>query len=174
MLANNPTVEAFSQLAERCASAGIPVSLDLNLRTEAFGWGEEYASLIGRVLNVSSVVFGSVKEEYPYVCSHPRDLVRHSRMVVARNGRDGCTLYTDEGDYSVGIYDLPVCDTVGAGDCFNSGFIAAAVLGMSPRDCLIWGNACGNYSVQFDGGHSCPDRETMLRFLAENGVPERE
>ena len=173
VLRSNPTGATLTDFAERCAAAGVHVSIDLNLHTETFGWAEEYSSRIRRVMEVSTVIFGSLGEEFSFVCDHPKDLVRENRMIVAREGKDGCTLYTAEGDYSVGIYDLKVADTVGAGDCFNSGFISAAVLGMSPRDCLVWGNACGNYSVQFEGGHTCPDRETLLKFIAEHGVPEK-
>jgi sugar/nucleoside kinase (ribokinase family) len=167
-LENDPAGQTLGELAERCAAADVTVSVDLNLRTECFGWNESYASNIQRVIDVSTVVFGATHDEYPYFTAAPRDLVTEDRMVIAREGRAGCTLYTSACEYTVGIYDLPVADTVGAGDAFNSGFIAAAALGLPPGDCLVWGNACGNYSVQFEGGHSCPDRATLLTFLEEN------
>lgn len=168
----NPSGDTLCDLAEKCRAAGVPVSVDLNLRTECFGWSDEHQRHLQRLIDASHVVFGSLKDEFPFFTPHPRDLVREDRWVISRDGKNGSTLYTQGGEYSVGIYDLKVADTVGAGDCFNSGFIAAAVAGLSPEKCLYWGNACGNWSVQFEGGHSGPDRETLLGFLEEKGVPK--
>ena len=165
------TADAYLRLAHRCAEDGVPVSIDLNLHTESFGWPDHFSSRIKEIVGLSNVVFGSTREEFPFLCSHPRDLVSENRAIVARDGRNGCTLYTHEGEYTVGIYDLKVSDTVGAGDIFDSGFIAAAVSGLPLKDCLAWGNACGNWSVQHPGGRSCPDRGTLLAFLAQQGVP---
>lgn len=173
VLRSNPTGATLTEFAERCAAAGVPVSIDLNLHTETFGWREEYSSRVKRVVEVASVVFGSLKEEYVFVTDDPKKLVRDNRIIVTREGKYGCSLYAVDGETHVGVYPLKVADTVGAGDNFNSGFISAAVLGMSPKECLVWGNACGNYSVQYEGGHTGPDRETLLRFLSENGVPEK-
>lgn len=169
----DPIGTAVIDFAKRCKKAGVPVSVDLNLHTEGFGWDEEYRDRILSVVECATVVFGALKEEFSFLTPDPHTFVADDRWVVVREGKGGCSLFTAEGDYSVGIYDVTVSDTVGAGDSFNSGFIAAAVLGMSPKDCLVWGNACGNYSVQYPGGHAGPDRETLLRFLKEKGVPEK-
>lgn len=169
----DPTGSSYLDLAERCYSAGIPISIDLNLHAEKVGWPEDYARKVRRVVELSSIVFGSLEEEYPFLTEHPRQLVTNTRSVIARDGKNGCTLYSNEGEYSVGIYPVEVTDTIGAGDIFNSGFIAAVVLGLPLKECLAWGNACGNYSVGLKGGRSCPDRKTLLQFIEKNGIPYR-
>ena len=170
-LERDPAGATLCALAERSAARGAIVSIDLNVRSECFGWREEYGASIRRVMELSSVVFGARGAEYGFFAEDPRELVTEERMIVVREGRKGCTLYSSEGQSSLGIYDVPVVDTIGAGDAFDSGFIAAAIDGLTPRECLVWANACGNYSVQFEGGRSCPDRGSLERFLEERSLP---
>jgi aminoimidazole riboside kinase len=164
----DPAGATFGQLAERCAEAGVIVSIDLNLRPECFGWNDEYAANVKRIIDVANVVFGSRRDEFQYFSTDPRELVTQRRLIVARDGRAGATVHSSDGDYSAGVYELPIADTVGAGDIFDSGFIAAAVSGRSLGDCLTWGNACGGYSIQFEGGRACLDRAGLAAFLEEH------
>ena len=170
-LERDPAGATLSAFAESCAASGAIVSIDLNVRSECFGWREEYGASIRRVIELSSVVFGARSAEYGFFAEDPRNLTTEKRMIVVREGSKGCTLYSRDGESSLGIYDVPVVDTIGAGDAFNSGFIAAAIVGLTPRECLAWANACGNYSVQFEGGRSCPDRCSLEKFLEERPLP---
>lgn len=43
--------------------------------------------------------------------------------VIIKQGKKGCTAYTKEGVFSSATIDIPVTDTIGAGDYFNAGFI---------------------------------------------------
>ncbi len=92
-----------------------------------------------------------------------------SAVVVARAGERGSTLFTTRGELKTRSSTVPVVDTVGAGDAFDSGFIAAAMAGRGLRECMAWGNACGNHSVQSAGGHSCPDRAALEALLERAG-----
>ncbi|MCS7243091.1 carbohydrate kinase family protein [Candidatus Caldatribacterium sp.] len=49
--------------------------------------------------------------------------------VIVKRGREGCTAYTKEGVFSVPTIDVPVTDTIGAGDYFNAGFIFGLACG---------------------------------------------
>ena len=176
-LEHAPAADSLGALATRCADAGIPVSVDLNVRSECFGWNEDFAKNIQRVIHVASVVFGSLPDEYPLFTDDPRSLVTPNRIVIARDGAAGTTLHSAGGDLTLAAYDVTPVDTIGAGDAFDSGFIAAAVLGHDLAECLRWGNACGAYSIQYAGGGSVPDRQQLHRMLdggpsvIQNGTP---
>lgn len=167
----NPAGDSLCDFAQRCRESGVTVSVDLNLRSECFGWSEEHFSHLKRAIDSAHVIFGSLRDEFPFFADQPRKLVTDDRIVIARDGKKGSTLYTSDDEYTLGIYDLPVSDTVGAGDNFDAGFIAAALEGLPLRQCMEWGNAVGNYSVQFPGGHAAPDRLILLQFLREKGIP---
>jgi sugar/nucleoside kinase (ribokinase family) len=164
-LEHQPAASALGALAERCAAAGIPVSVDLNVRSECFGWDDEFAANIRRVIDVASIVFGSLADEYPLFVDDPRSLVTAERTVIARNGRSGTAMYSVEGEFSLAAHDVTPVDTIGAGDAFDAGFLAAAVLGLDASDCMRWGNACGAYSTQNNGGRSGPDRQALEHML---------
>ena len=53
--------------------------------------------------------------------------------------------------YAVEIEALEPVSTVGSGDAFLAGYVAARYEGSSPRDCLAYGVACGAESTQHFG-----------------------
>lgn len=67
----------------------------------------------------------------------------------------GCVAIVGDGAerrrYEVGIDPLEPVSTVGSGDCFLAGYVAARYEGGSPRECLAYGVACGAESTQHLG-----------------------
>jgi sugar/nucleoside kinase (ribokinase family) len=58
------------------------------------------------------------------------------------------------------------CDSTGAGDSFNAGFLHAWLAGAPLRECLRWGNACGSLSTRGIGGtQSQPDVDEVRAWL---------
>jgi 1-phosphofructokinase/tagatose 6-phosphate kinase len=73
--------------------------------------------------------------------------------------------------YEVGIEPLEPVSTVGSGDAFLAGYVAARFDGLSPRECLTHGVASGAESTQhFGAGHL--DRIEMRRLLSRVEVRE--
>jgi 1-phosphofructokinase family hexose kinase len=68
---------------------------------------------------------------------------------------DGCYAYVlDEGGralYRVRIEEQEARSSIGSGDAFLAGYVAARYLGRSPIECLRYGVACGAESVQHFG-----------------------
>ncbi|MBV9801540.1 MAG: 1-phosphofructokinase family hexose kinase, partial [Solirubrobacterales bacterium] len=68
---------------------------------------------------------------------------------------DGCYAYVHENGghslYRVRIEEQEARSTIGSGDAFLAGYIAARYLGRSPVECLRYGVACGAESVQHFG-----------------------
>ncbi|MZD04413.1 carbohydrate kinase family protein, partial [Streptomyces sp. SID5785] len=63
-------------------------------------------------------------------------------------------------------------DTVGAGDSFDAGFVAATLDGHSPDEALTFAVTCGALSTRAHGGTPAqPTREDVLAHLTRTGAP---
>ncbi len=87
----------------------------------------------------------------------------------------GCVAIVGEGaerrSYEARIDQLEPVTTVGSGDCFLAGYVAARFEDASPRDCLAFGVACGAESTQHFGAGTL-DRREVDRLLARVEVSE--
>jgi 1-phosphofructokinase family hexose kinase len=88
---------------------------------------------------------------------------------------DGCVAIVGTGGerrrYEVRIEPLEPVATVGSGDCFLAGYVAARNEGASGRECLAYGVACGAESTQHFGAGSL-DRRAAERLLSRVEVHE--
>jgi len=135
-------------------SAGVPVSIDLNLRIE--NWelaGAKLAAVTAAVLKADFVLGGGREElmplaDAPNISSALSILSDGKRTVVARLGASGAEAMDGCGAHfsSPGI-NVTVQSLIGAGDAFNSGFIAALTDGLPLQDALHWGNATAALKV---------------------------
>ncbi len=83
---------------------------------------------------------------------------------------DGCYAYVMDGGvqslYRVRIEEQEARSTIGSGDAFLAGYIAARYLERSPIECLRYGVACGAESVQHFGA-GLIDPGAVDRLLGE-------
>jgi sugar/nucleoside kinase (ribokinase family) len=92
------------------------------------------------------------------------------RMLIVKRGRDGCRIvtreYGDIAEFDTPAFPVQVADVVGAGDCFNAMFIAAACRGIPLYECALLANAAGAAKVQKLGtGRSMPTRAEVQAVL---------
>jgi len=88
-----------------------------------------------------------------------------TRAVVLKLGAGGSRFVTDREEQSEAALDLPGCkvqDTTGAGDCFDAGFLAAHLSGLSASDSLILGNAIAYAAIISDNGLEAIRRRESL------------
>ncbi len=87
----------------------------------------------------------------------------------------GCVATVGKGAerrrYEVRIEQLDPVTTVGSGDCFLAGYVAARYEGASARDCLAFGVACGAESTQHFGAGTL-DRREVERLLPSVEISE--
>jgi len=87
----------------------------------------------------------------------------------------GCVaILADNGSrrrFEAEIEPLDPVSGVGSGDCFLAGYAAARYEGMSPRECLAFGVACGAESTQHFGAGTLSPREAD-RLLSRVEVRE--
>ncbi len=102
------------------------------------------------------------------------DVLRASVPLIAvKSGRRGVVLQEGPRRSSVPGLTVEPVDTIGAGDSFNAGFLAAYLGGGSPEECAIAGNITGALSTQRPGGtEAFRDRALLSRFLEQNPLPE--
>jgi 1-phosphofructokinase family hexose kinase len=83
---------------------------------------------------------------------------------------DGCYAYVLDGGnqalYRVRVEEQEARSTIGSGDAFLAGHIAARYLGRPPIECLRYGVACGAQSVQHFGA-GLIDPAAVERLLPE-------
>jgi 1-phosphofructokinase family hexose kinase len=90
---------------------------------------------------------------------------------------DGCVAIVGEGAerrrYEARIDQLEPVTTVGSGDCFLAGYLAARYEGAAARESLAFGVACGAESTQHFGAGTL-DRREVERLLPRVDVRELE
>lgn len=166
-----PARDALFAAMERARDLGIPVSLDLNLRLENWGWEAGFREVALGAVERADVVLGSAVDE---ICplgdsddpvTAARALEAGDRLIVARLGAEGAMAITDREVTTAPGFEVPVVDTVGAGDAFNAGFIAARLEGRPLTDALAWGNAVAASTIAAQGARSGPTRYELMSLL---------
>src|SRR4029079_11794394 len=115
--------------------AGVPVSLDLNLRIgfRDGGFEQGFLETVERAIAAAAVVLGSATDELAYLGATweeaARRIAAEGRTVVARLGADGVVAFVGDRVAKAPAFDVPVLTTLGAGDAFDAGFVAARVEG---------------------------------------------
>jgi 1-phosphofructokinase family hexose kinase len=100
-------------------------------------------------------------------------------VAIVGEGENGAPLGRRAGEgprgtrYEVEIEPLEPVSTVGSGDAFLAGYVAARYEGASPRECLAYGVACGAQSTQHFGAGTI-ERTEVERLAPRVEVRELE
>jgi sugar/nucleoside kinase (ribokinase family) len=154
--------------------AGAGVSLDLNLRAELWGLDDETRGTLERAVALCDVVLGSGPEEIVPLAGQAVDDVETAaralsagrRLAVARLGGEGALAVGPGGMvHHAPAFPTSVVDTLGAGDAFDAGFIAARLAGHDVPEALRWGNATAALKIARPGARGTPVREEVEKRL---------
>lgn len=175
-LVESPGREAVLRGLALARAAGVPTSLDLNLRLglEDGRLPNDFRVAVEEAVALSGVVFGSAADEVPLLCPGPTAdaavrLASGQRIVVARRAQDGALLAGPDGIITAPALPVSVVSAVGAGDAFNAGYIAAAVSGQPPAVALRWGNAVAALTISRADRHVGPSRAEVVALLRGAG-----
>jgi sugar/nucleoside kinase (ribokinase family) len=183
----SPVREAVLHGMALAREAGASVSLDLNLRVELWGLDHETRQTVERAVQLSDVVLGSGLEEIGPLAglddveAAARAMCGGKRVVVARLGADGALAAVPASASSAEstsassaelaeiihapAFPTSVVDTLGAGDAFDAGFVAACLAGNDTYEALRWGNAVAALKIGRPGARGVPTRAELEGVL---------
>ncbi len=137
-LVNDPAATAYETLQARAAAAGCVTMIDPNIRPGFIQDAAAFRARIERMISVADIVKLS-DEDLRWLCGDGRldDLARAilsrgPKVVFVTEGARGARALTATQDRFVAATPVTVADTVGAGDTFNAGILAA----LHVRGCL--------------------------------------
>lgn len=147
----------------RIAPSGVKFSVD---------GGNRIRSLDVRGIDLYAPTIGRLAAEFSSTGS-PRDLMQAAidhgaRNVVATDGANGSYVLSDGAFDRVPAFTTPdIVSTLGAGDVFHGGILAALCLGKSLTEATRWGNACAALSCRaLDGQTMAPTQVEVEDLLA--------
>jgi fructokinase/2-dehydro-3-deoxygluconokinase len=175
----SPVREAVLHGMSLARGAGASVSLDLNLRVELWGLDRETRQTVERAIRLSDVVFGNGAEEIVPLAgvddveAAAQAMSDGERVVVARLGADGALAAAPKSARSAELAEIvhapafpaSVVDTLGAGDAFDAGFVAACLAGGDTHEALRWGNAVAALKTAQPGARGTPSRVELEAML---------
>jgi fructokinase len=125
-LAVEPCGTALEAMLLREAKQRVAM-IDPNVRPSFVKDRAAYTARIDRMIAASDIVKLSDEDaEWLYGIVDPQAvLAKGPKVVLVTEGAKGATAYTARGSVSVASPKIVVADTVGAGDTFNAGFLAA-------------------------------------------------
>jgi sugar/nucleoside kinase (ribokinase family) len=142
-----------ADILRRARSFGSTVSLDTNW-DPANQWNQG----LNEILPMADLFFPNEQEAnaitgIPDAEQAVRRLGQVVPIVAVKLGERGSMVRAGESVFSMPVAAADhVIDTVGAGDSFDAGFLAAWLRGLGLDDCAAIGNACGRATVQQRGG----------------------
>ncbi|MEU9746006.1 carbohydrate kinase family protein [Streptomyces niveus] len=138
---------------------GATTSLDTN-DDPAGSWDKDGSQGLGALLAVTDILLPNAREARA-LAGLPDDtpldtvagqLAARGPLVVVKDGADGALAHNGRSAVRTpGIPARPL-DTVGAGDSFDAGFVAAVLAGRSTADALELAAVCGALSTRAYGG----------------------
>ncbi len=150
-------------------AAGLTLSLDTNDDPED-RWGAPLDELLGLV-----DIFLPNDDEACRITGKPDAesaidaLARRVPLVAVKCGKRGSLVQKGDRRWFVPAETVTPVDTIGAGDSFNAGFLAAFLRGESPEACAVFGNRTAALSTQRAGGTEAFRERALVQSLLPAG-----
>ena len=170
------TRQAVIKAVDAAYEAGIPVSLDPNIRPEIMKQ-ETIRALIYPVLQKTRVIIPSVGE-LNWIFGNDEDeiitelLKTNIELIVRKEGEKGSTFFTQEGKMYVDAFHVEeIVDPTGCGDAFCAGVIYGLLRGWSHDKVAVFANAVGGITATQKGAmEGIGSIDDVMAFLRKNNV----
>lgn len=155
--ASEPMRQTCYRACELATAAGTRVAFDPNLRPELLGGEEALRRICEPVLDSATLVLPSSTEAELLTGVTGTEaaagalLERGVEIVALKQGKTGCTVFTESETVSVAAYEVEAVDPTGAGDCFDAGFVVGLTEGLNLTETARLANACGALGATVQG-----------------------
>lgn len=129
LMTNDNFYKEIIKTMENFITKGAKVSFDPNIREELL-CGRDINEIVGPVMRNCSVLLPGIDElllltrEKTIEAAVDKVLNNGITDIIAlKQGKKGCTVYTKEGNFSLGVYTVVPVDPTGAGDSFDAAFL---------------------------------------------------
>ena len=169
-LREEPAASVQLDLMERCKSAGIPISFDVNTRIESIS-DRTFAENVRHACRLCTVLLGSAEAELLPLCDgrglsvFAGRFTRQNRVMVARRGENGADVFHGGTYHHQDAFPVRQINTIGAGDAYDAGYIAAALHGGNPVGCNAAACATAAFCVAGEGARSTPTADELQLFM---------
>ncbi len=165
--------ETILAIFRQAHAAGVPTSFDLNSRCDDRDLDPDFKEVLLEIISYTTYLLGSGPDEFAFLGSsgwreNAAALASADRTVIARDGERGSVAFLAGGEVQAPAFSVDVVDTIGAGDVYNAGFIAATLDGQALKDALLSANAVSAYSVARKGPQNSPTAAELRDFTAHH------
>lgn len=142
-------IPSIPRLFKEMKQRGLTVSLDTNDDPDG-----RWESGLLDAISLVDVLFATESEAKKIAGTEDfvQPLLAKVPLLVVKRGERGASAYTQKQRYDSAALRVQVCDSVGAGDTFDAGFLHRWVRDESIESCLSFGNLAGGLSVTRPGG----------------------
>ena len=141
---------------------------------DADGYSDSLMENIGLidVFVASEFVYDALFQDKNYEENCKTIAAKGPSIVVFTFGEKGCVGYSQEtGYFEIPAFSVDATDTLGAGDVFHGGYLAALVYGMDAKESARYASAVSAIKCTRIGGRSgIPTKEMVERFLATGEI----
>jgi sugar/nucleoside kinase (ribokinase family) len=143
------------RIMEQAKKRGLTTVMDI-----AYDPLGEWLPVIEPSLPLADILFLGMAEAKIYAATEePLEILKFfskygNDKILLKMGERGCLAYEEGRVYRIGVPEVQVKDTMGAGDNFVAGYLAGMVKGFSSEDCVKLGVAAGSLSTECFGGEA--------------------
>jgi len=170
-LVEQPSRESILAAMEIAHTLNKKIYFDPNLRLEGNIFPEELREAQYKAISLSEVILIGEEELYLLCgCASIEEgseklLKKGAELIVVKQGSKGVVAITSKEEKIVPGFNVKVCNTAGAGDAFDAGFIAAQLRDANLLDALIYANAVAAIKVTRKDARSVPTHTETTEFL---------
>jgi ribokinase len=167
-------LEALTYASQIAKDSGVTVSFDSGRKKSELG----FKKLKSVLKNVDTLIINRYESRVMLgleanaktldIAQIMRKKIGKDKTFVIKGGKENILVCSPGGNFVVPSFKVAVKDTIGAGDAFDAGFLAALLRGKTLEDAVVCGAACGSLKCIKEGAQSAPDKSTLEMFLKEN------
>ncbi|MGI6776541.1 MAG: sugar kinase [Acetivibrionales bacterium] len=141
LMADRQFYEEIVKTLKMFTAKGAKISFDPNIRQELLG-ERDINDIIKPIMDECSVLFPGV-EELQLITGEENieaaveKLFNNEKMeiIALKRGKKGCTVFSRDVRFNLGVYNVVPVDPTGAGDSFDAGFLCGLLEGKALMEC---------------------------------------